>query len=708
MVILSPFIVQEDSGYQQQTTMIGTRYATNIMEMPTSVSIINREVIEDLNANTVHELIAVGVSGVTQNQMGADDFNIRGFRAAATMRNGIGKLTNRNSQIFDAERIEVIKGPSAMLLASSRFLGGAINVITETTSAVPKASVGITFGPHNYFKGTATYAGPLVKAKGPEDFKANFRVTLGDINGKRWKPAEDWDQRVFSSGISMYFFGGKATVLLEGYYMRDNGTGAYYYDFYDNSVPVGPNGFRLVKLNQYSVLGFSPTRKKDQFAHQRDVDFDATLIVQLTDHAYLRMFYKYGETSDRRIVNQGALILADNFTMTRTSSGLQNDRPTHNVQFDYTHTLPLQFVTIDSTIGADGVWELLTTGSDGTTSGALYAALPLPNLDTRYTGSFPNDDAYWARPIQHSKFQMATGGYSTQGTGYFQETAKFLQNRVILVGGLRYIQTGGYSENYMTKVVSKRANTSYKVHKYGVVVKLLPSVSAYYTDAQNINTQVGFTDLISLNDKRGVPYENRRGHLSEWGVKFNHIFTDKLQAYGSVVHYNMEMTNVITQQILPSGQLGNVQSARDTTYGWEIDYGMAYKIGPGKINMIANAFDGKGKTAVDPRVLPGQFIPQKYGFIGKYTWTSGRLKGLAIGATAMDQALEAGTTFGDQTYWNQPATYGAFASYSWGKHWGVQFNGNNLTNQRFIVTGGGASVSTGDPQFITVSAKYKM
>ena len=58
-----------------------------------------------------------------------------------------------------------------------------------------------------------------------------------------------------------------------------------------------------------------------------------------------------------------------------------------------------------------------------------------------------------------------------------------------------------------------------KTHKYGVVAKPIPAVSLYYTDSQNLFSQVGRTDRFAGNDQLGPPLSNQEGKMKEYGIK---------------------------------------------------------------------------------------------------------------------------------------------------------------------------------------------
>lgn len=182
VLILSPFLVTDssNSGYGSSRTMSGSRTSKALIELPTAISLINKEVIEDLGATDGHQLLRFAVSGVTQNQVIADDVNIRGFRSLGSLRNGIqmGSGTTPN-KMYDIERVEVIKGPASMVLGgSSTAVGGAVNYITIKPSSIQSGYVDVTAGDNNYFRLSATGKGPLYKSK---DFRADYRVSVGGL-----------------------------------------------------------------------------------------------------------------------------------------------------------------------------------------------------------------------------------------------------------------------------------------------------------------------------------------------------------------------------------------------------------------------------------------------------------------------------------------------------------------------------------------------
>jgi outer membrane receptor protein involved in Fe transport len=693
-VELSPFVVKEEvtDSYQARQTVVGSRTAKDLASMPTSITVITAQQIKDLNAVEVSQVLAVGVSGVTRNQTINDDVNIRGFRTSQSLRNGVTKTSFKRNPMFDVERIEVVKGPGALILGNNSFLGGGVNFVSMRASATPGGSIQTTLGSNNSLRLAANVTGPAVKS---EDFRMNYRFTVGGQVGDRDKEIEDQeDQKFIGGGLAMYF-GNNISLFVNGYYFKDDGY-FYWEDFLDVSG-TAPTLKTLAnaKLNQYSGKSFSPGRKRDAFWKNQDSFIDVTALARLTENGNLRAYYFASNLVDRRRIVRGITMRADNFTLDRQDIPLVIDNYTHNAQIDYLHRYATDFFALDTTIGVDGAYTFSRQGQ---------SVNAMPALDTRST-SFPNDDTYFSvpRPGAGLANLQDTGSKATTFSYYFQENLSFLQERLVLVGGLRWFSPGGTNENYVTKVVTNRPDTVFRTHKYGAVVKILPNLSAYYTDAQNIFLQTGFTDKFAANDQLGPPLDNQEGKLSEYGLKYTYEVSNKVSLFATVANFDMELTNVRTFGDLGNGVQGIIQSRQDKGKGWEYDLGMRLGAGDGNFDVIVTYFDGESAIAADPTVQSVDFVPRKYSFLGKYSWTGGALKGFAIGGSLMDQTAKRNGNY----LIDFPRLINLFATYRWSKNWEAQVNIDNVTDERYIVAIAATGlVQTADLRIARVAVKY--
>jgi outer membrane receptor for ferric coprogen and ferric-rhodotorulic acid len=491
------------------------------------------------------------------------------------------------------------------------------------------------------------------------------------------------------------YFGNNISLFVNGYYFKDDGY-FYWEDFLDVSG-TAPTLKTLAnaKLNQYSGKSFSPGRARDAFWKNQDSFVDVTLLARLTENGNIRAYYFGSNLVDRRRIVRGITMKADNFTLDRQDIPLAIDNYTHNAQIDYLHRYATDFFALDTTLGVDGAYNFNRSGQ---------SVNAMPALDTR-SGTFPSDDAYFSvpRPGAGLANLQDTGTKSTSFSYYFQENLSFLQERLVLVGGLRWFSPGGTNENYMTKAVTNRPDTVFRTHKYGAVVKVLPSLSLYYTDAQNIFLQTGFTDKFAANDQLGAPLDNQRGKLSEYGLKYSYDVSNKVSLFATIANFDMQLTNVRTFGDLGNGVQGIIQSAQDKGKGWEYDLGLRLSTDGGTLDLIATYFDGESAIAADRTVQSVDFVPRKYSLLAKYGWTEGALKGLAIGGSIMDQTAKRNGNY----LIDFPRLFNLFATYRLNKNWETQLNIDNVTDERYIVAIAATGlVQTADLRVARLSVKY--
>lgn len=174
-------------GYQALSAFSSTKTATSIEQIPQSIQVIPRSVIEDQDNRSVTETLR-NVSNV----QGRNDLNIgntellqlklRGFPAEQWL-DGLNVTYNsgdRNS-FANVERIEVLKGPSAILYGGGEGapVGGAVNVISKLPTNQKFGEFGLTFGSHSYLQPYFDINQPI-SADGTVLFRVTGEYTAAD------------------------------------------------------------------------------------------------------------------------------------------------------------------------------------------------------------------------------------------------------------------------------------------------------------------------------------------------------------------------------------------------------------------------------------------------------------------------------------------------------------------------------------------------
>ncbi|MNU29749.1 Ferric-pseudobactin receptor precursor [compost metagenome] len=141
----------------------GTRMDTDPLDLPLSVSTVSEELIQRQQAITLADA-ASNVVGVSSGNEGS--FSMRGF-SANIMRNGNLGADGRsnNLPIVAVSRLEVVKGPEAIIAGMAAGYGGVVNVITKTPPNALTAEVTSTVGSHGYYDAGFDVGGPLNREK---------------------------------------------------------------------------------------------------------------------------------------------------------------------------------------------------------------------------------------------------------------------------------------------------------------------------------------------------------------------------------------------------------------------------------------------------------------------------------------------------------------------------------------------------------------
>ncbi|MVT74521.1 TonB-dependent siderophore receptor [Bradyrhizobium cajani] len=177
------------NGYVAGRSSSGTKTNTPIMETPQSVSVIGAEQIRDQKPNKLDEVLRY-TAGVRAGTFGTDTRNdwwlIRGFKSEdiGLFLDGLQlfytSYASWKLQPFNMERVEVLRGPSAVLYGGSSP-SGIVNVISKMPPAEPIRY--IETGVNNFGNAYVgfDFGGPV--ATSPENGKLFARVVGQVQNG---------------------------------------------------------------------------------------------------------------------------------------------------------------------------------------------------------------------------------------------------------------------------------------------------------------------------------------------------------------------------------------------------------------------------------------------------------------------------------------------------------------------------------------------
>ena len=162
-------ISEDEYSYYKTKSTSATKTDTPLRETAQSVQILNREVIDDVNAVTLKDTLSY-VSGISQqNNFGGmwDNFSMRGFSGhentgMSLLKNGFSDNRGYNAprDTANIESIEFLKGPSAALYGNSEP-GGTININTKQPKFKPEYSIETSAGSYDFYRTSTDLTGPI-------------------------------------------------------------------------------------------------------------------------------------------------------------------------------------------------------------------------------------------------------------------------------------------------------------------------------------------------------------------------------------------------------------------------------------------------------------------------------------------------------------------------------------------------------------------
>ncbi|MBU0557301.1 MAG: TonB-dependent receptor [Alphaproteobacteria bacterium] len=242
------------------------RSGLGLRDQPRNTQVISAKMIEDQQALDITDVLrnAGGVSVQANNPNSGASYTVRGFSAAGLV-NGLaggsqyGVQSGANQPIANIERVEVLKGPDA-LLSGFGNLGGNVNVVTKKPSAEQRLAVSFDTGSFGLVRGVIDANNAITADK-----KLSGRVIASaqtmDHNYGGYQGSEDY---LFAPSLR---FKDELTDIVIGASLSKANAGIGAYTLFDNRT------FELIERDP-SVPIYSPDQgigvKTDRFY------FDAT------------------------------------------------------------------------------------------------------------------------------------------------------------------------------------------------------------------------------------------------------------------------------------------------------------------------------------------------------------------------------------------------------------------------------------------------
>ncbi|EZI24853.1 TonB-dependent siderophore receptor [Pseudomonas extremaustralis] len=602
-------------GYHATRSASATRTDTSIHETPQSISVVSKDVVEDIGATRLQDALdyAGGVGRANNfGGQGLTTFTVRGFTTGEFYRNGF-PINRGYPNMPDAnsiERLEVLRGPATMLYGRGDP-GGTFNVVSKQPLAEPKVTLGSQLDDQGMQRATLDASGPL-----DEQGRLAYRLNVVGEGGDTFRDHVE-TERYGVTPVVTWQATDDTKVIFEGDFMRNN-----------HPLDRG--------LTRYANQKGTPSR--DTFWGEKDIGklHNDNNMAQLRFEHLLNDNWTLGggfQWLDGTL--QGNAIEANS---------LAADGRTLSRNFNYRK---LEWTDKDTQLNLTGHFS--TGGFDHTLlTGVEFEDYDYKSIIQRSSGlagSYPIDifDPVYGQP------RPALTRTPTHDKENLKTYAAFVQDQVALTERLKVLAGARFErfehdyESYVTGVKPWNAADNAVTPRVGVIYDLTETVAVYADAARSFKPNTGAA-------REGGGFEPEKGKSYEMGIKWEAL---ERQLSVDAAIYQIEKKNVLTTDPLDSTfsvAAGQVRSrgfdlnvAGNITPEWRVIGGYAY----------VDAEVTKDNTIrVGSRLAN---IPRNsFSLLNVYEFQDGALKGLGLGAGGKYVAERVGQTS------NTPFSMGAY------------------------------------------------
>ena len=259
-------------GYNPSDSSTATGTDTPLRNVPFSVQVIPRAVIEDRNVTEVGEALETAGGVVEAGGRGTSVFGpgllIRGFPVnEGIYRDGISAFSLSPLSATDLERVEVLRGPASVLFGQGEP-GGIVNLVSKRPLDVPFYSASVTAGSFDTYRGALDFSGPL-----DDTSEINYRLNLSYKNEGSFRDFVS-RERLLLSPIFTFNISPDTSLDLYGQYAYDRET-------IDEGIPALGDRVVYVPRDRFLNEEFGEfSQNQFSLGYRLEHDFDENLSVR--------------------------------------------------------------------------------------------------------------------------------------------------------------------------------------------------------------------------------------------------------------------------------------------------------------------------------------------------------------------------------------------------------------------------------------------
>jgi iron complex outermembrane receptor protein len=648
----------QDNGFKADTTRTVTRTDARLTDVPQSVTVVTRDVIEAQQAVDIGD-VARYVAGVqyVDGYGGSPLFLIRGFDAGHGMTDGMPNGIARTEDLpplIGIERVEVLRGPEAILgdASQNNNFGGSINVVMKRPQAETVHTIDYSVGKYDGARLGVDLAGTASK-----DGSLTYRVVASGQRGEK-TPQGDGGGRGAYLAPSLAWQGDRTRVM-----------GGL--EFVDNRVPgpehtvlLGPSlsaasPVRSVPGNPGDISTYRTLRGVFEVDHDFDNDWAFHSRGQYVRQRSNGSSWSYLSSSPVSVFGGESSAVARSFRYSGTYWTWQNDLTRTFRTGDVTHTV-LVGMDLARTHAGDSGGGSITEGTtiDEADRSAVIVTRPLA-YDLRTGATMSAKFNALLAPVS-TTVQTLGGSWQTNAGVYLQDQIA-LGDRWNILAAVR--RTSYELDTRWTDGSARKVRKDRWVPKLGVVYKLTHEVSLY------ADMSTGFQPDPLLG-KDGQPLPVATSRQIEAGTKID-LFDQRARLTAAVYRIRVDHS---VDLVSPEPPFFATPGPGQTNRGLELEF--TGRVAP-DFDVLASLTESRIRNHDDTR--PTGAPKHQAAAWASYRFGNGSPKPWGVAAGILGRSRSEGRTTNDGQYFGIPGQASVETNVSrYGENWRITLGVKNL------------------------------
>lgn len=590
----------DTKSYVAEEASTATRTDTPIRDVPQSIQVITRKVIEEQRTFRLQDALE-NVSGVVTNRSSQslnDAFFVRGFAVNNVYRNGLVDPTNNlnGTDNYSLQRLEVLKGPAAVLYGMGDP-SGIINLVTKKPLPDPYYSINATFGNYNFYRSEIDASGPLNAGK-----TFLYRLNVVGQNAGSFVDYVNRDLVGISPSLT-WLMSNRTTLTVEADYFRR------WLPRYSGVPALGtvlPNVNGEIPRNRNASLGDFERQDRETMR----VGYDLTH--QFNNSWAIRNAYRYSVFNEYQLIAANpSTLLPDQRTLMR--NGIE-DGSVGSVWHKHFHNM---FTNLTGRFDLLGMGHNFLAGVEfrqDKTDSSTAVSRRAPNLDLFAPDYSQGLGGITAASLLKDDSKMAGA--------YLQDLVALLPNFKLLAG-IRF--------DYVHQSINPTASTQQTSDDTAVS----PRLGLVYQPIEPVSLYTSWTrgflpNLPSTFNPTGQLFSPERSTQYEVGMK-TFFLDDRVSM--SLAWYHLTRENLLTPDPILGPQGFQIQTGEQRSQGIEFDVTASIRSG---WNVIASYAYTDAEVTADnnPALLHkrlGMVPYNKATLWSTYYFQEGFLQGFGIG-----------------------------------------------------------------------------